>query len=281
MCTPAEPLRQSRPVTVRTGALAAHVGADATRLRQVMLNRLCNAIKYKRDGGEVSIEAEPRGDHVILRVADNDRGMTAEQMRHLFEAFNRLGAEGEGIEGTGIGLAIVKALTERMGGTVQAPGVPGRGRVFPLQLQAVARAGGESPAPPRMPRCGLRRCRRRRPGPSPLPDVPPAAPAKRRQTLLHVEDNAVNALIIRELLASRADVELHVAVDGASGVEQAAQLLPDLILPGMQLPDCDGFEMLRRLRARPATALIPCAALSANAMPGTVERALAAGPAAS
>ncbi|HSQ72514.1 MAG TPA: ATP-binding protein, partial [Rubrivivax sp.] len=270
------PLRQRRLVTLHTGQLALQVLADATRLRQVLLNLLSNAIKYNHDGGEVTIEAEPRGGHVILRVADSGRGMTAEQMRHLFEPFNRLGAEGDAIEGTGIGLAIVKALTERMGGTVQVHSVPGRGSVFELQLQAVARAGSEtgshhdaaarnSPLP--SPSAPL----------APLPDLPAAAPVLRRRRLLYIEDNAVNALIIRELLAGRADIELHVAVDGSSGVARAVTLQPDLILLDMQLPDCDGFEVLRRLRTQPATAAIPCVALSANAMPDHIDRALAAG----
>jgi CheY-like chemotaxis protein len=79
------------------------------------------------------------------------------------------------------------------------------------------------------------------------------------------------------LMARRNDVELHLAVDGASGVAQAVALVPDLVLLDMQLPDCDGFEVLRRLRAEPATADIPCMALSANAIPEDIQRALRAG----
>jgi PAS domain S-box-containing protein len=273
------PLRDRRAVTLRTGRLDLQVLADPTRLRQVLLNLLSNAIKYNHDGGEVTIEAEPRDGHVLLRVADGGRGMTADQLRHLFEPFNRLGAEGDAIEGTGIGLAIVKSLTERMGGTVQARSVPGRGSVFELQLQAVGPARSETgpthdaSAPVSQP---------------PLPSAPPApgpgvthrACAVRRRTLLYVEDNAVNSLIIRELLAGREDLELHVAEDGASGVARAVALRPDLVLLDMQLPDCDGFEVLRRLRAQPAPASTPCVALSANAMPDHIARALAAGMAA-
>ena len=109
----------------------------------------------------------------------------------------------------------------------------------------------------------------------PWPDAAATAPVARRHTLLYVEDNAVNSLIIRELLAGRADLQLHVAEDGASGVALAAALQPALILLDMQLPDCDGFEVLRRLRTQPATASTPCVALSANAMPDHIERALA------
>ena len=142
------PLRDRRTVSLRTGRLDLQVLADPTRLRQVLLNLLSNAIKYNHDGGEVTIEAEPRDGQVILRVADSGRGLTVEQMQHLFEPFNRLGAEGDAVEGTGIGLAIVKALTERMGGTVQVRSVAGRGSVFELQLQAVAPARGDTGSRP-------------------------------------------------------------------------------------------------------------------------------------
>jgi PAS domain S-box-containing protein len=270
------PLRDRRTVSLRTGRLDLQVLADPTRLRQVLLNLLSNAIKYNHDGGEVTIEAEPRDGQVILRVADSGRGLTVEQMQHLFEPFNRLGAEGDAVEGTGIGLAIVKALTERMGGTVQVRSVAGRGSVFELQLQAVAPARGDTGSRPETAAPGSPLASPSSP-PVPWPDAAATAPVARRHTLLYVEDNAVNSLIIRELLAGRADLQLHVAEDGASGVALAAALQPALILLDMQLPDCDGFEVLRRLRTQPATASTPCVALSANAMPDHIERALAAG----
>ena len=95
--------------------------------------------------------------------------------------------------------------------------------------------------------------------------------------MLYIEDNPVNALIIGELLSRRADLVLHVASDGSSGVAQAKLLQPELILLDMQLPDFDGYEVLRRLQADPATADIRCIALSANAMPEDITRALRAG----
>jgi CheY-like chemotaxis protein len=95
--------------------------------------------------------------------------------------------------------------------------------------------------------------------------------------VLYVEDNPVNVLLVRELLALRPALTLEVAVDGESGVAMAKALLPDLVLVDMQLPDFDGHEVLRRLRADPATAALPCVALSANAMPDDIERALRAG----
>jgi PAS domain S-box-containing protein len=130
-----EPLLRRHRVTLATGSADVRVLADATRLRQVLLNLLSNAIKYNRPGGTVTLEAARHGSGVVVRVADNGRGMSDEQLRCLFEPFNRLGLENEGIEGTGIGLAIVKALVEGMGGSVHVDSQAGVGTLFELRLQ--------------------------------------------------------------------------------------------------------------------------------------------------
>ncbi|HRH89342.1 MAG TPA: response regulator, partial [Rubrivivax sp.] len=125
----------------------------------------------------------------------------------------------------------------------------------------------------------------RRPGwPAPAPPAPSATPALQRAhrpaqatRLLYIEDNPVNLLIVQELLAQRPDLQLDTAGDGLGGVELARRTRPALILVDMQLPDIDGHEVLRRLRADPATAGIPCISLSANAMPDDIQRALQAG----
>ena len=172
------------------------------------------------------------------------------------------GLEHEAIEGTGIGLAIVKALVERMGGTVQVHSTPGEGSVLRGAAATTAR---------RWPRH-----RRRRPACG-LPAWPAATAAGRPARLLYIEDNPVNVLIVQELLARRPDLQLDIAADGLSGVNQARSHRPDLILVDMQLPDIDGHEVLRRLRADADTRGIPCISVSANAMPEDIERALQAG----
>ncbi|MFY9513382.1 MAG: response regulator, partial [Rubrivivax sp.] len=110
-----------------------------------------------------------------------------------------------------------------------------------------------------------------RPLPLPGPGYTP------RGRLLYIEDNPVNALIISELISRRPDLRLDIAEDGLSGVAKARELRPDLVLLDMQLPDIDGHEVLRRLRADGGTAAIPVIALSANAMPDDIDRALRAG----
>ncbi|MCU0965505.1 MAG: PAS domain-containing protein [Burkholderiaceae bacterium] len=252
---------RQRKVKLRNSVLQGVALADATRLRQVLLNLLTNAVKYNREGGQVLVEAEAAEDGVLLRVSDTGRGMNEAQLQQAFEPFNRLGLENEGIEGTGIGLAIVKALVERMGGTVQARSAPDHGSVFEVQLPDGS-ALGRSDASPALQDAAV---------------LPSTRPAGQPGRLLYIEDNPVNLLIVQELLAQRPDLQLYTAIDGLSGVSLALSHRPDLILVDMQLPDIDGHEVLRRLRADEATAAIPCISLSANAMPDDIERALKAG----
>ncbi|MFT3822052.1 MAG: response regulator [Rubrivivax sp.] len=109
----------------------------------------------------------------------------------------------------------------------------------------------------------------------PPPPSPPPGPGRR--TLLYVEDNEVNALIVRELVARRGDLHLVVAATGAEGLRLADELQPALVLLDMQLPDMDGAEVFSRLRASARTAALPCVALSANALGSDIDAALAAG----
>lgn len=103
------------------------------------------------------------------------------------------------------------------------------------------------------------------------------APAAATLDVLYIEDNPVNVVLIQELVRLRGDVRLGVAVDGLSGVQRACDDCPHVVLVDMQLPDIDGFEVLRRLRAEPRLAGTSIVALSANAMPEDVNRARQAG----
>ena len=244
-------------VVVHRGAIDGTVRADPTRLRQVLLNLLTNAIKYNRAGGQVIVDAAVDAGLVRLRVRDTGRGLRPEQLDQLFEPFNRLGAEADGIEGSGIGLTIVKVLVEGMGGQVSVSSVPERGSVFEVTLPLVPAAEGAASAAP------VARAA--------------AAPKARSGQLLYIEDNSVNVLLVEELVKSLSGLRIASEATGAAGVARARALHPDLVLIDMQLPDFDGFEVLRQMRAHPETLGIPCIALSANAMPDDIERGLAAG----
>ena len=100
---------------------------------------------------------------------------------------------------------------------------------------------------------------------------------ERRGSILYIEDNQVNVLLVEELVKSLGGLAIVSELTGAAGVARALALRPDLVLIDLQLPDFDGYEVLRRLRADPRTRAIPCVALSANAMREDVERGLASG----
>jgi CheY-like chemotaxis protein/anti-sigma regulatory factor (Ser/Thr protein kinase) len=256
-----EPAARAAGVSLQVDDTAAVVHADRIRMRQVVLNLLSNAVKYNTARGHVRVSAGERGDETWLAVTDTGRGMTRQQLAHLFEPFNRLGVEREGIEGSGVGLSVVKALVERMGGTVRVESTPGTGSRFEVSLPravATAEADAEPPSPPETA--------------APAPPSP-----KSRGRLLYIEDNPVNALLVEEMVRQHAGVQIETVPGGIAGVARARVLQPDLILVDMQLPDIDGYEVLSRLRAQPATAAIRCVALSANAMPEDIARATAAG----
>ncbi len=128
---------QGLSLELRPGPLLG-VDADRTRLRQVLINLVSNAIKYNRSGGRVELTVEPAGDGMFLiAVADTGVGIAEEHLARLFEPFQRGPHERSGIEGSGIGLALTQALVLRMGGTLDVHSRPGEGSVFSVRLPIV------------------------------------------------------------------------------------------------------------------------------------------------
>jgi CheY-like chemotaxis protein len=240
---------------------AQGVIADALRLKQVLTNLLSNAVKYNKDGGALTVTArrappqgdEP-GDSVELAVSDTGLGLTPEQLAALFQPYNRLGREGSGIEGTGIGLVISRALAGLMGGSLQASSEAGVGSIFTLRLPAAESA----PYPPAR--------------------YSDTHPAPYRERLVHyVEDNETNVEVMRGIFVQRPQVLLDVSTRGLPGLAAIRNTLPDLVLLDMQLPDISGLDILRQLKQDPALAAIPVVVVSADATSLHVQEALQAG----
>jgi PAS domain S-box-containing protein len=262
-----QPVAQARGISLQLHAPpggAGEVMADPTRLRQVLLNLLSNAIKYNREGGRVVIECVALADAVRIEVSDDGPGIAPEQQERLFQAFERLDADHNGIEGAGIGLALSKWLVKLMHGEVGVESEPGVGSCFWVRL---ARSGPVTAAPATT-----------RPVPLPAPAAEPVtAAAATRHTVLYIEDNPVNQVLMEGMLAHRPGVRLLLADLPETGLAMAEQERPDLVLLDIQLPGMDGFEVLRRLREQPAMRDVPVIAVSANAMQSDIEQARRAG----
>lgn len=257
------PLAAQRRITVDDEGIRTcdgrHLMADRQRLNQILMNLLSNAVKYNRAGGRVAVMCEDvPNDRTRIRVTDTGAGIPPHKLQLLFQPFERLGADQSEVEGTGLGLALSKALAEAMSGTLGVESEIDRGSTFWVELaRAEASAGTTAPL-------------RGRPDAS-------AQDSGVSGTVLYIEDNISNRRLMERLLARRAGVRLIAAPDGEAGMDLARAERPDLILLDLHLPDTPGEDVLRRLWEDPRTRAIPVAVLSADANPAQTRRLLAAG----
>ncbi len=258
-----EPLAEKRGISMTFPHFTSpcYIRADRTRLKQVLVNLLSNAIKYNQPGGKVIVEYDAIApDRVRISVKDTGAGLSPENLTQLFQAFNRLGQEAGGEEGTGIGLVVSKRLVELMHGTIGAESAVGKGSVFWIELISDRNAHAAAITDAR------------------ATAVEPPLPASLRpHLLLYVEDNPANLKLIEQLIARRHDLRLLTAQNGKDGITLARGYLPDVILMDINLPGISGIDTMKLLRLDPSTAHIPIIALSANAMPSDVEKGLEAG----
>jgi signal transduction histidine kinase/ActR/RegA family two-component response regulator len=242
-------------------ASGTYVHADRTRLKQVLLNLLSNAVKYNRRDGAIILDCTTDDEGFVrVSVQDTGQGLGPEQLRGLFQPFNRLGREIDGIEGSGIGLALTKRLVELMGGTIGVQSTVDVGSVFWVQLRAATMAAQQSVF-----------------GSLDGANRFAASPAAPTATVLCIDDNLANLTLLKEALALRTDCRVLTATDGRAGVEVARHYRPDMILMDNNMPVMNGVEALRQLQDDPATADIPVIAVSANAMSGAVDAGIAQG----
>jgi hypothetical protein len=261
MVAQTEPQATAAGISLRIGNLPARRGlvrADGVRIRQILLNLLSNAIKYNVPNGSVVVHLVFAAGRAHVVVADTGLGMTVQQLAGLYQPFNRLGREGTGIEGTGIGLVISRSLAELMGGTLDVRSRSGEGTEFTLTLDEVEGAVPDAAAPS-----------------APMPFEESVDTITGR--VVYIDDDEMNRVLMEAFFAHRPQVQLSMAADGAAGLSLARQIQPDLILLDLMLPGMDGFAVLHALRADPAIRRVPCLAVSASAMSDEIERARAAG----
>jgi len=238
-----------------------HVKGDRTRLKQVLVNLLYNAVKYNRKPGRVDLTCLALSPDVVrIMVRDTGLGLSAEQLGKLFQPFNRLGREAGVEEGTGIGLVVTQRLVHLMGGQIGAESNPGVGSMFWVDLTRVAPAQTDHGGAEWMPAndAFIRQ-------------------GQAVQTVLYVEDNPANLELVEQIIVRYPNLRLLSAADGSTGIEFARTYLPQVILMDINLPGISGIEAMRVLRADPITARIPIIALSANAVPRDIQKGLQAG----
>ncbi|NIE76932.1 response regulator [Pantoea sp. Ap-967] len=236
------------------------VTGDPTRIRQILLNLVGNALKFT-ERGQVQVEARwqllDRGMlWLSCSVRDTGIGIDSERLEMMFVAFQQADSSiSRRYGGTGLGLSIARTLAERMGGKLRGESREGLGSTFTLEMPLPLASNA----------------------PDELPGTPPASVAVDAGTrILLVEDNPVNQSVIEAMLRSLG-LEVSVAHDGLQAVEHAGSQRFAAVLMDCRLPQIDGYEATRRIRQLPGGGQLPIIALTANALQGDRERCMAAG----
>jgi signal transduction histidine kinase/ActR/RegA family two-component response regulator len=233
----------------------AHHDLDADRLRQVLINLLNNAVRFTGQGrisARLIIDPGAAADRLRFEIVDTGVGIALEKQALLFQRASADVALGRMPAGVGLGLAICRALVEAMGGKIGVDSVPGRGSCFWFELSARRVERASSPAP-----------------------TPATEAAVGR--ILVVDDHPIN-LEIAATLMTMAGYEVDQAESASQAIERARKTAYDLILMDMHMPEMDGLQATRAIRALPSPfGTTPIIAMSADALPAQVERCYAAG----
>lgn len=251
-----------------------NLSADQRRLKQILGNLLSNAVKFTPTGGTIGLQVhgDQQSQTMNFTIWDTGIGIAQEDFPHLFKPFVQLDSSlARHYEGTGLGLALVKHLTELHGGHVHLESTVGAGSRFIITLPWIEESIGEDAHEP---------CRENG---SPPAIAGPSSPSQKvaassKPLILLAEDNEINALTIVDYLEAK-DYQVAVAHNGVQALAQARALHPALILMDVHMPEMDGLEAMSRLRCDPnaEVAATPILALTALAMQGDHERCLAAG----
>jgi signal transduction histidine kinase/ActR/RegA family two-component response regulator len=241
------------------GLERVEVHGDPTRLRQILVNLVGNALKFTEEGGiKVQTRWQALDSEVLwltCAVYDSGIGIPPDRLEHMFDAFQQADHSiSRRYGGTGLGLPIARTLAERMGGTLRAESHEGSGSIFTLEIPLPFRPQS----------------------PETLADQAHAHGEGSGQHVLLVEDNPVNQTVIEAMLRSLG-YQVSLVGDGAQAVHQASRHHYAAILMDCRLPVLDGYEATRQIRQMNGGATLPIIALTANALQGDREACLAAG----
>ncbi|MCW8929165.1 MAG: response regulator [Gammaproteobacteria bacterium] len=236
------------------------VYADYTKLKQIIINLLSNAVKYSTVSGRINLTCnEGYEGFVKINIIDSGEGIDDNNMKKLFEPFNRLGKEGSNIEGTGIGLVIAKKLIEMMNGRIEVKSVINQGSTFTLVLPRYQESKKA---------------------------VPDDNSSLNKQifnkensmiNIFYIEDNQANLRLMQNIIDLNEDWKLNSATTAEEGIELIKQQVPDIILMDINLPQMDGIEAFKHLKEIEHLKNIPIIAVSAGAMKENINKAIDAG----
>lgn len=233
--------------------------ADKTRLKQVLINLLSNAIKYNKENGQVQIYCDADHEYLQIHVVDTGCGIAEKELNSIFNAFIRLATDNSNIEGTGIGLSVAKQLVELMHGNIYVQSKEGTGSHFYIELPFTDEAKTIN---------NISQI---------LTESDFCFEKLESYRILYIEDNPSNLKLVEQIISYMPNIELLSAAYGEFGIELANTYLPDLILLDLNLPDMDGYEVFKKLKAKDATGSIPVIAVSANAMQKYIDQSFALG----
>jgi PAS domain S-box-containing protein len=237
--------------------------ADYIRLKQVLLNLLSNAVKYNRLLGVIVIDVRLHNKNTVrIVVEDSGYGISESELEGLFEPFNRLGKDDSAIQGTGIGLVISRELIRLMNGDLGVSSIVDAGSVFWVDLPlAETKTNDEMTGTDEL----LRKQQQW------------LAEDQQVVTVLYIEDNPANMMLVRQLFTRFPLYQLLEAPTAELGLDMARELQPDIVLMDINLPDMNGFEALQIMENEGLTKKMKVVALSANALVSEVERGYDAG----
>ena len=249
----------SRTLTYE-GLEALTIEADMRLVERVLFNLLGNAIKHTRPDGHISVSVRQEGPSAILTIVDDGEGIPKEKLPFIFDEFYKGSESGSG---TGIGLALVKAVAELHHGSVHVDSTPGAGSTFTLRLPLVQK--GATMAEGRDASAFTEQYEET----YAREDTAKEEAASRvsesdRPTILVVDDNADLRSFIGTLLEG--EYRILSACDGREGLEKATRELPDLVVSDVMMPVMDGLEFCQALKGQPATSHIPVILLTAKSL---------------